>query len=107
MIKINTERMDRMNFLAKFRVFRGGVVMTNHNTLKSGGMGKLIKFIDKLIHDESGQAVLEYVLAVSLAVSFVIVITTVFRRSLINLWFSMTRDITAGCPGCVPDPSIR
>lgn len=61
----------------------------------------------KFITDESGQAVLEYVLGLALAVTFVLAITAIFRRSLLRLWFQITREIAAGCPSCVTDPSIR
>lgn len=60
-----------------------------------------------LVSDEGGQAVLEYILMVSVAVSVVMVIGTGFRRILIKLWEKMARDIAAPCPSCPPPPDVR
>jgi Flp pilus assembly pilin Flp len=58
----------------------------------------------KLFSDESGQAVVEYILAVSMAVAVVAVIATRFRKSIFGLWGVMTREISAACPDC-SDPN--
>jgi hypothetical protein len=61
----------------------------------------------KRISDESGQAVVEYMLTLLTVVTVVTILATGFRRSLVGLWQVFTRDIAAACPGCPADPSIR
>ena len=60
----------------------------------------------KLLRDEGGQAIVEYVLALSVAISIVSIIATGFRKSLFKLWGFMTREIVAGCPGCKPPDEV-
>ena len=61
----------------------------------------------KLLDDEGGQAVVEYVLATMVALSVVSIISISFRRSIFALWNVFSRDISAACPGCPPDASVR
>jgi hypothetical protein len=49
---------------------------------------------------ESGQAVLEYVLMLSMAVGVVVLIAVGFRRSIFHVWKGFTRDVAAACPAC-------
>lgn len=60
-----------------------------------------------LFDDQEGQAVVEYVLMVMIAMAVVGVIATGFRKSLIALWEKMAQDISAPCPGCPPPPDVR
>jgi Flp pilus assembly pilin Flp len=64
-----------------------------------GKKGKLASFIG----DEEGQAVIEYILMLSVVVGMVSMIGFGFRKTLFKLWGSFTRDIAAGCPGCPAD----
>ncbi|MBC7693440.1 MAG: hypothetical protein H7222_16870 [Methylotenera sp.] len=59
------------------------------------------------LHDESGQAVVEYVLILAVVVSIVSIMASSFRKVLFKFWALLSKDITAGCPGCAADPNIR
>jgi hypothetical protein len=56
---------------------------------------------------EEGQAVVEYILMVLLAISAVSIIGIGFRRTLFSVWGKMAKEVTAACPGCPPNPAIR
>jgi hypothetical protein len=59
------------------------------------------------LRNESGQAIVDYVLTLLLLVSIVTIMATGFRRSLFSLWKTVSREVSAPCPGCAADPSIR
>jgi Flp pilus assembly pilin Flp len=61
----------------------------------------------RLLRDQGGQATLEYVLGLAMAISVVSVIGIGFRRSILALWEMISREVTAACPGCPADPTIR
>jgi Flp pilus assembly pilin Flp len=61
----------------------------------------------KLLFDESGQAIVEYILTLSIAVGIVTIIAKGFRKALFDLWEEMTKQIAAACPGCPADPHWR
>jgi Flp pilus assembly pilin Flp len=61
----------------------------------------------KFLDDEGGQAVVEYILMLIMAVSLVALIAKGFRTTLFKLWTLFAQEISAGCPGCTPDPKIR
>lgn len=63
--------------------------------------------LGELARDEEGQAIVEYLLMVSVTVMSVGVLGFGFRKTLFRLWQTFAQDITAACPGCPPDPSIR
>jgi Flp pilus assembly pilin Flp len=71
----------------------------------------MVKFwreaVTKFLRDESGQAIVEYVLALSIALTIVTILATTLRRSLFKLWEGFAREISAACPDCPPDPKIR
>ena len=56
---------------------------------------------------QNGQAVVEYILMVLFAISLVAALSTSFRRSLIGIWGFYTRQISAACPGCPPNPRYK
>ncbi|MBI2711675.1 MAG: hypothetical protein HYX41_02265 [Bdellovibrio sp.] len=58
-------------------------------------------------NEDKGQAVLEYVLMTLIAVSFVMVIASTFRRTIVKVWGYYTNQIVAACPGCPVDPAYR
>ena len=58
-------------------------------------------------YNQSGQAVIEYVLMLLMALSIVSIIGIGFRKSLYRIWQSFAQDISAACPGCPPDPKVR
>jgi Flp pilus assembly pilin Flp len=59
------------------------------------------------LNDENGQAVVEYVLMLAVVVSVVSIMASSFRRILFQFWTQMSKEISAGCPKCIADPSIR
>ena len=70
-------------------------------------MRKVFVLLGKLARQEEGQAIIEYVLMVSITVTAVGALGFGFRRTLFKLWESFSKDITAACPGCPPDRSIQ
>jgi Flp pilus assembly pilin Flp len=63
--------------------------------------------MQKLLRDESGQAVVEYILTAASILFMVSIIAIGFRRGLVTLWNVISREVTAACPGCPPDPTVR
>jgi Flp pilus assembly pilin Flp len=61
----------------------------------------------KLLGSESGQAILEYVLMLMVAISVVAILSSGLKTSLLSLWEFMARQIAAACPGCPPPPNVR
>ncbi len=61
----------------------------------------------RALKDDRGQAILEYVLMVALAVGVVTMIGVGFRKTVFKLWKGFSRDVAAACPGCPPNPGIR
>lgn len=51
---------------------------------------------------ESGQAVLEYILMMGVAVSLLGLIATTFRRTVASVWKVWSAEIAAPCPKCAP-----
>lgn len=70
-------------------------------------MRKAFVLIGDLARDEEGQAIVEYLLMVSVTVIAVGALGIGFRKTLFALWQAFAKDITAACPGCPADPSIR
>ena len=67
----------------------------------------LLPRLASLWDDEEGQAVVEYILMILMAVSVVTIIGVGFRKTLFKLWTLFAQEISAGCPGCPPDPRVR
>jgi Flp pilus assembly pilin Flp len=63
--------------------------------------------MQKLLRDESGQAVVEYILTAASILFMVSIIAIGFRHGLVTLWNVISREVTAACPGCPPDPTVR
>jgi hypothetical protein len=61
----------------------------------------------RLARDDEGQAVVEYLLMIAVTITAVGALSFGFRKTLFKLWGSFAQDITAGCPGCPPDPNIQ
>jgi Flp pilus assembly pilin Flp len=55
-----------------------------------------------LAGDEGGQAVVEYILMLAVALTIVITISQGMRGSLLGFWKTLSREIAAACPGCPP-----
>jgi len=70
-------------------------------------IGHMKKPFHTLLKDDEGQAVVEYVLMIVLALGVVGIVGVGFRRIAATLWETFTRDITAACPGCPADPRYR
>jgi hypothetical protein len=53
---------------------------------------------------EQGQAVVEYILMLVLAVSIVTILAYGFRKSIMSLWVTLSREVAAACPrDCPPN----
>jgi Flp pilus assembly pilin Flp len=61
----------------------------------------------RLARDEEGQAVVEYILMVSVTIAAVGALSFGFRKTLFRIWGLFAQEISAACPGCPPDPQIR
>lgn len=57
--------------------------------------------------DEGGQAVLEYIFGLAMALSIVAVFYATLRRSIIYLWQLLSCEITAACPDCTPPADVK
>lgn len=57
--------------------------------------------VDIKVKKNRGQVLVEYLLAVILAVGIVAILTKTFRSTLFGLWTKITDEVAAGCPnGC-------
>jgi hypothetical protein len=56
---------------------------------------------------ERGQATVEYILMLGMAVSVISVFTVGMRRTTVTLWSTFIREIAAACPGCPADDRYR
>lgn len=68
---------------------------------------KEMKNFFNFFKDENGQAVVDYVLTLTVVVTIVGIIATGFRRSLFKIWEIFSKEISAACPGCPPDPGVN
>lgn len=66
-------------------------------------MRKVFVLLGNLAQDEEGQAVIEYVLMVSVTVGATGALAFGLRKTLLALWSSFAKDIQAACPGCPSD----
>jgi Flp pilus assembly pilin Flp len=61
-----------------------------------------------LSQNEQGQAVVEYVLMLVIALGVVTSISVGFKKSLLSVWQVFAQEVSAPCPGdCTPNPSVR
>lgn len=70
-------------------------------------MQQMARLIHDLASNDEGQAVIEYVLMVSVTVAATGALAFGLRKTLFAIWQTFAKDITAACPGCPADPSIR
>jgi Flp pilus assembly pilin Flp len=61
----------------------------------------------KVLADEEGQVVVEYILSLLLAIFVIGLVAASFRKTIFSVWTSFTRDIAAACPGCPTDGRYR
>ena len=66
-------------------------------------MRKVFVLLGDLAADQEGQAVIEYVLMVSVTVGATGALVYGLRKTLFKLWSALAMDITAACPGCPSD----
>jgi hypothetical protein len=61
-----------------------------------------------LLRNSEGQAVLEYVLMLLMAIGVVTSISLGFKKSLFKIWEIFAQEISAACPrDCAPDSRIK
>ncbi|OFZ20202.1 MAG: hypothetical protein A2X94_09890 [Bdellovibrionales bacterium GWB1_55_8] len=63
--------------------------------------------MSQLLRDENGQAVLEYLLMVAVAVTATGIMAMGFRRLLLSIWGEFTQKIVGASPNGPPDPRYR
>lgn len=62
----------------------------------------------RLIRDsQAGQAVIEYILMIVVALSILSVLAFGFRKVLFRVWMQMACSITAPCPHCSPPQELK
>ena len=66
-------------------------------------MRKALVLLRDLSRDDRGQAVVEYILMVSITVMSVGALGYGLRKTLFSLWTVFAREISAACPGCPSD----
>lgn len=59
------------------------------------------------LHSKRGQAVIEYVLMVLVAMSMVFAFNYGLRNVALKLWMQMTCEVTAPCPHCPTPESVK
>lgn len=67
------------------------------------GMGKVVRSKKT----EEGQALVEFMLTLMLAMLIVAGIGTIFRKSLFKFWTSISKEVSGACPDCEPAPEIK
>ena len=70
-------------------------------------MRKSLATLQAMLREDDGQAIVEYVLALSIVMFLVTIMATGLRNSLLKLWVSYSKQIAAPCPGCKADPAIH
>lgn len=63
--------------------------------------------IIRFLHEEEGQALIEYVLALAVIITIVTLLATGFRKTLYQLWEFYSKQISAPCPGCPAAANVR
>jgi len=59
------------------------------------------------LKDESGQALIEYMLMIFVVVSTVGIITAGFREIILSVWQLMSCEVSAACPSCPVDLAVK
>jgi len=61
----------------------------------------------RLAKDEEGQAFVEYMLMILVALGIVTAIAQGFRGSIMKFWRQMAKEVSAACPTCpTKDPQL-
>jgi hypothetical protein len=59
-------------------------------------------------NNSEGQAVVEYILMLVMVMSVVAVMAIGFRKSILSLWETFSREVSAACPrDCPPKDNLR
>ena len=81
--------------------------MLHYNEAMRHPLGKVFsEFLVRLLNDEDGQALVEFMLMMAVSISVVSIIGTAFRKSLLNIWKQLTGEITAACACCPHSPQF-
>lgn len=60
----------------------------------------------RFLSDEDGQAIVEYLLMLMVAISIVAILASGVRRIVLGLWQVMACEISAACPHCPPPEEV-
>ena len=55
---------------------------------------------------ESGQAVVEYLLGMVTALAIVAILSVGLKKSVVRLWVTYNKEISAACPHCKAAPEV-
>ena len=61
----------------------------------------------KTLSSKKGQAIIEYIVMLSVAISVVLIINAGFRKIRNYLWHDITCQVTAACPGCPAQQNVK
>lgn len=56
---------------------------------------------------DSGQAIIEYILTLSIAMAVIVILSAGIRRPMSRVWSTLAREIAAACPTCPKEARIR
>ena len=63
--------------------------------------------VNRWVAEENGQAIVEYILMLSLAISLIGALGFAFQKIIAYLWQVYTREVTALCPNCPPPEEVK
>lgn len=58
------------------------------------------------LRDDGGQVIVEYIIMLSLAIGVVAIMARAFKGTIIGLWKTFAKEISAACPKCPPTQSF-
>ena len=62
---------------------------------------------EKILKNNQGQAITEYLLLLILVVGFVVLMNTVLKKTMAQYWINIAQKIVQACPGCRTVESLR
>jgi Flp pilus assembly pilin Flp len=72
-----------------------------------GTLRRVGTYMRPYMQNESGQAVIEYVLVLAMVVSAITIMSLGFRKGISKLWVSMIKQVAPACPGCTPPAALQ
>jgi Flp pilus assembly pilin Flp len=63
--------------------------------------------VRKARKNQSGQAVVEYMIMLVMVLTLMVAVSFAFRRAVRSFWQIITCEVSAACPNCPSDPNVR